>query len=375
MEKDKKFITPHITRIEIKGLWGKYDLELDLNDDVNVLIGDNGSFKTTFIELIYACLMEQHEREKYKFNNITIKFTNDCFFTTYYVDAPKEIVKKGFDAFYEKEIAKIKDQNIKSKPINVNQDYKDFYIDYTNLLDRENKYDVKDQILLDKISTFEFDLTNIDEQTIRAKKTISQLDNILKELEYNFSKYLAELTTKKNKIEKEFDERIEGLLMRNDSETSFKTLFNNYKNEKDKEIENIEIVKNKFIKLINKFYKGAVLENYNSIKFSKKELIINNENTLQVKLTNDEIIDIQKLSSGEKQLLIIFLKVLLQKEQPSILLMDEPEISLHLSWQTELINAIREINPNCQVIIATHAPGIFSKYFRPKLKNIKITAK
>jgi predicted ATPase len=65
-----------------------------------------------------------------------------------------------------------------------------------------------------------------------------------------------------------------------------------------------------------------------------------------------------QLSGGEKQLLIILMTVLVQDNRPSILLMDEPEISLHFDWQKKLIGYIRELNPNCQVILATHSPAI-----------------
>ena len=66
-------------------------------------------------------------------------------------------------------------------------------------------------------------------------------------------------------------------------------------------------------------------------------------------------------------MLLILLTVLCQDEQPAILLMDEPEISLHLRWQYELINIIRTLNPNCQVIIATHSPSIYGKGWRNKV--------
>jgi hypothetical protein len=49
----------------------------------------------------------------------------------------------------------------------------------------------------------------------------------------------------------------------------------------------------------------------------------------------------------------------LQRKQNSVLLLDEPEISLHLSWQRKLIDTLREINPNCQLIIVTHSPSIY----------------
>lgn len=38
--------------------------------------------------------------------------------------------------------------------------------------------------------------------------------------------------------------------------------------------------------------------------------------------------------------------------------MDEPEVSLHLSWQEKIIDAITNINPEIQIIAVTHSPGI-----------------
>lgn len=64
------------------------------------------------------------------------------------------------------------------------------------------------------------------------------------------------------------------------------------------------------------------------------------------------------LSSGEKQLLLILTTVLTQNDQPSILLMDEPEISLHFDWQSSLIENIRKINPHVQIIMSTHSPAV-----------------
>ena len=65
-----------------------------------------------------------------------------------------------------------------------------------------------------------------------------------------------------------------------------------------------------------------------------------------------------RLSSGEKQMLIILLTVLLQNHQPYILLMDEPEASLHVEWQQRLVGIIRQMNPNVQIILTTHSPAL-----------------
>lgn len=71
-------------------------------------------------------------------------------------------------------------------------------------------------------------------------------------------------------------------------------------------------------------------------------------------------ISLEQLSSGEKQLLLILLKVFLLEKQPAIVMMDEPEVSLHIRWQREIIDRLRQLNPQCQLIISTHSPSIFS---------------
>ncbi len=65
-----------------------------------------------------------------------------------------------------------------------------------------------------------------------------------------------------------------------------------------------------------------------------------------------------QLSSGEKQMLVILLTVLVQNNQHYALFMDEPEISLHVEWQQRLIQLIRSLNPNVQIILTTHSPAV-----------------
>ena len=65
-----------------------------------------------------------------------------------------------------------------------------------------------------------------------------------------------------------------------------------------------------------------------------------------------------QLSSGEKQMLVILLTVLIQDNKPSVLFMDEPEVSLHIEWQKRLIDMVLELNPNVQIILTTHSPAV-----------------
>ncbi len=65
-----------------------------------------------------------------------------------------------------------------------------------------------------------------------------------------------------------------------------------------------------------------------------------------------------QLSSGEKQMLVILLTVLVQDGAHSVLFMDEPEVSLHIEWQQCLIDLIRRLNHHAQIILTTHSPAL-----------------
>lgn len=65
-----------------------------------------------------------------------------------------------------------------------------------------------------------------------------------------------------------------------------------------------------------------------------------------------------KLSSGEKQMLIILLTVLVREGTHSVLFIDEPEASLHIDWQQKLIGMLRRLNPDMQLILSTHSPAV-----------------
>ena len=65
-----------------------------------------------------------------------------------------------------------------------------------------------------------------------------------------------------------------------------------------------------------------------------------------------------KLSSGEKQMLVILLTVLVRDDDHCVLFMDEPEASMHIEWQQKLIGMIRNLNPNVQLILTTHSPAV-----------------
>ncbi|MDE7421916.1 MAG: ATP-binding protein [Muribaculaceae bacterium] len=85
------------------------------------------------------------------------------------------------------------------------------------------------------------------------------------------------------------------------------------------------------------------------------------------KYKSKRYVTLDQLSSGEKQLLLILTTVFLQEEKPNVLLMDEPEISLHIEWQDRLVSILRELNPNCQLILTTHSPNIFASGWEDRI--------
>ncbi len=69
-------------------------------------------------------------------------------------------------------------------------------------------------------------------------------------------------------------------------------------------------------------------------------------------------IGLGNLSSGEKQLVKICLEALFSGKNPIII--DEPELSMHIDWQRKLIRSLRLLSPDSQLIIATHSPEIMA---------------
>ena len=77
------------------------------------------------------------------------------------------------------------------------------------------------------------------------------------------------------------------------------------------------------------------------------------------------------LSSGEKQMLIILLTVLVENREPYVLLMDEPEISLHIEWQQRLLELITDLNPNVQIILTTHSPAVIMSGWADRVTDVE----
>ena len=91
-----------------------------------------------------------------------------------------------------------------------------------------------------------------------------------------------------------------------------------------------------------------------------KKISVTPRGELDVKKSGRSTKDIQwrHLSSGEKQLLILLTQALLWEKDPVVYVADEPELSLHVTWQEKLLKSVTALAGKCQVIVATHSPDI-----------------
>lgn len=101
---------------------------------------------------------------------------------------------------------------------------------------------------------------------------------------------------------------------------------------------------------------NILVERFNSLIGSEKTLIIDREG-IRVEINNSTH-GLDGLSSGERHLLTFLSVILLDGSKRDFILIDEPEISLNVIWQEQLINLIKELAPNSQIIMASHSPSI-----------------
>lgn len=120
-------------------------------------------------------------------------------------------------------------------------------------------------------------------------------------------------------------------------------------------VENYEKRKRQSFTELSKF---ELLVN-NFLSETGKEIVISTTNEPKIKI-NGKTKDITFLSSGETQIIIMLAQLILNRDLPKdgVLIIDEPEVSLHISWQDMFVEALQAANPNLQMILATHSPAI-----------------
>ncbi|MCP4147757.1 MAG: ATP-binding protein [bacterium] len=84
-----------------------------------------------------------------------------------------------------------------------------------------------------------------------------------------------------------------------------------------------------------------------------------------------KVFDINYLSSGEKQLFARGMALRMLNAVNSVILIDEPEISMHPGWQQKIVKVYRQLANNSQIIIATHSPHIVASVSKESVKLLK----
>jgi predicted ATP-binding protein involved in virulence len=100
-------------------------------------------------------------------------------------------------------------------------------------------------------------------------------------------------------------------------------------------------------------------------RFSNKEFQIDKDKGFTFKTIQGEELSPDSLSSGEQQELVLFYEFLFRVPKNSLLLIDEPELSLHIEWQQKFLKDLINIAElvGFDVLIATHAPSIINDYW------------
>ncbi len=98
-------------------------------------------------------------------------------------------------------------------------------------------------------------------------------------------------------------------------------------------------------------------------RFQHKRLTIDKQHGFVISpLNGDQPIPLQSLSSGEQHELVLLYQLLFDAKPNALIMIDEPEISLHVNWQEQFLNDIQRVSDLRQfdVLIATHSPDIIS---------------
>lgn len=391
-----------ISNVKIVGLFKYLNYDIPFKPGINILHGINGKGKTTILNII-TNIFNGHLKKFYllSFKEITIKFTGEDYFHIYRIaEKNKSLInfdyKFGEDEFKNRDVRKANSvsaftRRLDLKPLllpaqrvslnEANIDSEEYYRHRMYLERRTNEYAenkfqpetkmittsrIKDQVVekarrfsilanqrfsgLDN-RLFEDYFQNVffnEENTIEDKDISKELIQEIKELKDNFfSKYKGVLRTSK------VLEKLELSIINSDKVTGditkFLSLYLSNIKSKRNFVESYLSPFSSFEKIINELFDGKRI----SIKTDS-----NLKDIFSIKTKSKDDIDIGQLSSGEKNLLLIFYHFLFELNQNTFFMIDEPELSLHIDWQYHIIRYFNEYSKNNQILVVTHSPDI-----------------
>jgi predicted ATP-binding protein involved in virulence len=186
-------------------------------------------------------------------------------------------------------------------------------------------------------------------QQLSSDITDEQLRNQLNELEETRSR-LIEVGLLEQDEDSEFQIQLQ------DIDESTKNTLSVYVEDVEKKLNVFNEIATK-INLLKKIINNKF--SYKEINFSKEKGFI--FTTLyDSSLSDSKILSPTDLSSGEQHELVLLYELLFKVEPNSLVLIDEPELSLHVGWQVQFLKDLQEITKlaDLDILIATHSPDI-----------------
>ena len=242
---------------------------------------------------------------------------------------------------------------------------------YTSAIQKQLLLSYFDYISFDHSKDF-IELTNYDEK----RKLLSRQKEIvdaMKKIGYDNNAFVQKLNPFFNKLEKLIDSIKPTENEKAKTGISIEWLIN--KSQVDKLAQLVEVIDEHNIK-INKAFKpiNKFIEIINSfINDTVKKIYIDEDGHLIIKTPNGKNVSIDALSSGERQIVILFANVMFNKyaseSRENIIIIDEPELSLHIRWQEKFIDSLLSASEKTQFILATHSPDIVGDH---KNRGVKI---
>ncbi|MBD2137691.1 AAA family ATPase [Anabaena sp. FACHB-1237] len=226
-----------------------------------------------------------------------------------------------------------------------------------------------DRQLMSEISVKYFDASlekklssNINDYELKMKEITSIFEQI-KTFPVTEESYISS-----KEIYINISEKISSNIINKQNSQEFVTFLTIYHNSLKKllgEIQDKFYLFLKFLSSVNTFLKDKKIEIVNIETPENRQLV-------RIRFDNNSIIDgLSALSSGEYQIITIMYTATYMSDK-KVILIDEPEISLHPDWQRKLIKTIYQQLSETQVIICTHSPMIAADY-NPKELESKYT--
>ncbi len=411
-----------IASVKISGFWSDRDVSFDLHDQVNFLIGQNGSGKTTAINIIAAALTADTESlERLPFKTVTISLYDYETKKRPQIKVTKEGLEDG--PFREIEYA-IKESASSPKEVFSVERYSEdrFLRDEAYARARSRSRRRRDHPIglinvLDKlapVSWLSVHRTTTPRHSSDRHVLEYTVDQKIQEINERLVRYFSELSVLSSSETRNFQRKLFLSLIESDYGASelhsmlthsvegdrdalidiferFGVPANEYKerakqffgklqhllsrDETAYEIKEVVLLLNgwRIHSLVEEWSvtvdkerealqpRDVFVETLNQM-FHRKHAEILDNNEIQFATGTNRTLSAFNLSSGEKQLYIIFAEALLQRGQSCIYIADEPELSLHISWQEVLVDSLRKLNPRSQIVFATHSPDIVSHY-------------